>query len=235
MSINYEVSCSKEDNIQRDHIQASDIGKTVVEHLNQEFELPQAIKLKFACSDDGEDSPYYDPEHKEVIVPYAFRRYVQEKLRRNEYSDDAEELRTVTDDVLLHTLYHEIGHALVDVLNLPITGKEEDAVDELSTVLLLESYEDGDEIAISAGEFFDIEALQTENVTEDALFGEHSLDEQRFFNILCLVYGENPEERTDLFEGLDINEERAEMCIDDFEKRNKAWATLLKLYRKPIE
>lgn len=232
MSIDYETSCSKEENIQRGKVQTSGVVNHVVEHLNQEFKLPQDIRLRFVCTGQGEDAPYYDPEHKEVMMPYIFRSYVQKELQNNQYTDNLEELDTITNDIFLHTLYHEIGHALVDILDLPITGKEEDAVDELSTLMLLEAYEDGYKIAMSAGEFFDIESLQTEEITEDELFGEHSLDEQRFFNILCLVYGENPEDRMDLFEGLNVSADRAEMCIDDFEKRDEAWSRLLKPYRQ---
>lgn len=46
--------------------------------------------------------------------------------------------------------YHEVGHALVDVLELPITGKEEDAVDQLSTYVLVEDA-DGGEVAALDG------------------------------------------------------------------------------------
>ncbi|MBT7756919.1 MAG: hypothetical protein HN732_06295, partial [Rhodospirillaceae bacterium] len=124
-------------------------------------------------------------------------------------TDDMDELETIIDDVLLHTLYHELGHALVDILRLPITGKEEDAVDELSTLFLIENFENGEQIATNAGDFFDLESLQSDEVTEQSLFGEHSLDEQRYFNILCLVYGSNPRNGKDLFEGLDVSEGRA--------------------------
>ncbi len=232
MSVDYEQPCARaDDNAQRIHLQNSGIAKQVAQHLNEEFKTPQTISLKFTC-DAEDEGPYYDPQTTEVVVPYAFRAYVIDELQADKYSDNEEDLNMVADDIVLHTLYHEIGHALVDVLDLPITGKEEDAVDELSTLILLESYDNGDEVTISAGDFFDIESLQMDEVSADDLFGEHSLDEQRFFNILCLVYGENPQGRLELFEGMDVSNDRAELCIDTFEKRANAWGNILKPYKQ---
>ena len=52
----------------------------------------------------------------------------------------------------LAIFYHELGHALIDVLNIPIYGQEEDAADVLSVVLFDEIYEkeDSDLIAYDA-------------------------------------------------------------------------------------
>lgn len=232
MHEHYESGCSREDNIQKSAIENSGAIDAVLNHVNASYHLPEPITLKLICASDDDPGPYYDPETREVVIPYTFRKYVLENLKRQQYSEDVEELNIVADDVVLHTIYHEIGHALVDILNLPITGKEEDAVDELSTLLLLATYEDGDEVAISAGEFFGIESFGEEEVSEEQLYGIHSLDQQRFFNILCLVYGENPDARADLFDGLDIDEERADICIEDFERRQAAWDELLEPYSK---
>ena len=39
---------------------------------------------------------------------------------------------------------HELGHALIHVLDLPTTGREEDAVDQLSTYILAYGSEGGE-------------------------------------------------------------------------------------------
>jgi Putative metallopeptidase len=54
-------------------------------------------------------------------------------------------------------LSHEVGHVLIDVLNLPTTGRDEDVVDEFSTLLLLEGEEEGEKAVINAAEWFLIE------------------------------------------------------------------------------
>ena len=231
-SLTYEKPCNKNEKLHYQNLKETNLGKIVVEHINEEFNLPHAVAIKFICDHDNDSGPYYDPDNRSIIVPYSFREYVFKELVANEYSDSQDELNIITDDVVLHTLYHELGHALVDILELPITGKEEDAVDELSTLLLLESYEDGDEVSISAGEFFDIESMQNNSVEEEELFGAHSLDEQRFFNIICLVYGSDPEKYNQLMTELGIDEDRQELCVEDFDRRSVAWNKILKNYRK---
>ena len=52
-------------------------------------------------------------------------------------TNDTDGLDIIIDDILVHTLYHESVHALIDVLKLPITGKGKDAVDNLSTLMLI--------------------------------------------------------------------------------------------------
>ena len=39
---------------------------------------------------------------------------------------------------ILFLLFHEVGHALMDVLDLPILGQEEDAADQLAVLILTE-------------------------------------------------------------------------------------------------
>ena len=38
------------------------------------------------------------------------------------------------------TLYHEMGHAFIDLYELPIVSSEEDAADSLSAYIILEYY-----------------------------------------------------------------------------------------------
>ena len=88
-----------------------------------------------------------------------------------------------------------------------------------------------EQIAIDAGEFFDPESLQADEVTEANLFGEHPLEKQRHFNILCLIYGRSPRKGKILFEDLDISEGRAAICVEKFTKHQSAWIRILAPYK----
>ncbi|WP_375319971.1 DUF4344 domain-containing metallopeptidase [Aliivibrio logei] len=93
-------------------------------------------------------------------------------------------------DSLLHTLLHEAGHAFIAERKLVILGKEEDAVDDFATFLLLGYIEGGDDIAINAAKMFSFESEHKPNYYDFGEFiGEYSFDLQRYFSILCLVYG----------------------------------------------
>jgi hypothetical protein len=231
LAVLYDEPCTEEERIQAEYIAASGMADSIEIHINGNYDLPETIVIRFACATPEEGlGPYYDPSIREVVMPYGFRSYVYSTFHSDDYMDSEEDLHIVTDDVVQHVMYHELGHAFVDVLALPITGREEDAVDELSTLMLLAAYENGDEIALSTADFFEIESRQYDEITDDAIFGEHSLDEQRFFNMLCLIYGADPEGRVEMMEDLGISEDRAMLCLEDYVKRSLAWATLLEPY-----
>ncbi|MBP0017920.1 MAG: hypothetical protein J7647_10225 [Cyanobacteria bacterium SBLK] len=92
-------------------------------------------------------------------------------------------------DASLFTFFHELGHALVDLYQLPITGKEEDSVDSFATIILLNVYED--DYGVLSGMFqFDVEAEEEKKALESLPFWyEHSLSSQRFYDTACLIYG----------------------------------------------
>ena len=73
--------------------------------------------------------------------------------------------------------------------------------------------------------------MRMSNQAKD-LLDEHSLDEQRFFDTICLVYGHDEEKYAYLVENGTLPEERALFCSEDYEKVNRAWRQLLAPYLK---
>ena len=51
-------------------------------------------------------------------------------------------------------LYHELGHALIDQLGLPVLGREEDAADNLASIMMIPEQADPmmDELIIAAAD-----------------------------------------------------------------------------------
>lgn len=118
---------------------------------------------------------------------------------------------------------HEIGHALIDIFMLPITGREEDVADQMATFLLIGG-KDG--MILDAAESFytDLSTIQVEDLPfED----EHSLDPQRFYNILCWTYGSDTKNYQYLVDDKLLPIERAEVCENEFITLNNSFITLL--------
>ena len=98
-------------------------------------------------------------------------------------------------------MYHEVGHALIAELGLPATGREEDAVDQFATYMLLlttsgekknrKDTSSGGYAAIDAAKYFALTSSTT-GISESAFWDSHSLNQQRFYDILAMVYGYNP-------------------------------------------
>lgn len=125
---------------------------------------------------------------------------------------------------LLAIFYHELGHAVIDQMQVPIFGQEEDAADALS-VLLIDALYDGasaENIVYDSAALFWFEAQN-----EPAYWDVHGPDEQRFFNTVCLFYGAEPDSREDFAQELGLPEERAEGCADEFDLASASWNAVL--------
>lgn len=140
------------------------------------------------------------------------------------WADEAEE--DFVEANLLSVFYHELGHALIDIMELPVFGQEEDAADVASILLIDALFEEeaAQAIAYDAAFGFLGEAeLTGDNV---AWWDVHGPDEQRYYNLVCLFYGADPEARDDLAEDLGLPEDRAEYCPEEFELANASWGAV---------
>jgi len=127
---------------------------------------------------------------------------------------------------LLGIFYHELGHALIDVLGLPVFGQEEDAADVASILLIDGFYEEEDAQALAYDAAFGF--LAEADIAGDVAYWDvHGPDEQRFFNTVCLFYGANPEEREEFAIDLGLPEERAWTCPEEFELALDSWGPAL--------
>ena len=131
---------------------------------------------------------------------------------------------------ILATLYHELGHALIDIEEVPIFGQEEDAADVLSVLLIDSFWEEEDAVGIAYDAAFgfltEAEMARAEG-EEPAFWDVHGPDEQRYYNLVCIFYGANVDEREDVAEELGLPEERAEYCEDEFIQADGSWGAIL--------
>lgn len=139
---------------------------------------------------------------------------------------------------VLFTLYHEIGHALVSEFDLPVLGREEDAVDALAALMMIsdEPDEQADAWIIAAADWFILNDQQYGgDLTDEHFADEHSLDLQRFYSLVCLIYGSDPEGFADLAETAGLPEDRAEGCAYELAQVARGWVTLLEPHEGEAE
>lgn len=126
-------------------------------------------------------------------------------------------------------LFHEAGHMLIAELDLPVLGREEDAVDMLATLLQLESEtEEADQALVDSVDGWTLSSdtrLQRDE-TED-LSGAHGLDMQRAYMMACLMAGKDPERFAETIAYLELTEERLAQCPDEYDLARRSWERLL--------
>jgi rhodanese-related sulfurtransferase len=139
---------------------------------------------------------------------------------------------------------HEFGHALINELDLPSTGPEEDAVDIFSALHLVDP-------TIYKAEDEDIDAIGRETAVYGALQwyysgklaeakgrgdtpwqDEHTADLKRYRNFLCVIYGGNPKVFGQVAEATGLDERTLGRCTQEYTKQNRAWRTILAPYTR---
>jgi hypothetical protein len=203
----------------------------VLDSLNEGLVLPGDVEVRLLeCK---EANAFYDPEQKAILLCYEVFEHFMEIFGKGKNEADSEEVATKAVAALVFTFYHELGHALIDVYDLPITGREEDAVDQLATVMLLETWEgEESELAIlSSAEWFNLDAEENEDGPDMA--DEHSLDEQRYYNLVCWIYGSDPEYFADVASEWELPEGRAAQCPSEYARMSGSWNRLLGPHMRP--
>ncbi len=191
----------------------------LADSVNALFVIPENIGLRF--SECEESNAYFSVEDKEITLCAELLADMDKSLTES-YPDEDDRRKAVA-GAFTATALHEVGHALVSVLEIPITGREEDAVDQLSAWVLIEA-DMGDAVLSAAETYYTAEAEETD---QETLADEHSLNQQRYFNMVCWVYGSDPDGNADLLEDWELPKARAEQCPDEYALINRSWSALL--------
>lgn len=197
-----------------------------VEKWNNRFYLP--VNITISVSECGASDPHYDPINKKIFMCYETVRLLSNSLPTKSRSENE-----LTEDAYLTNyfiLFHELGHSLVDVYQLPITGKEEDAVDQLAAIILINSSDNGIKAVKAASNFF--KSHDPETYSRFELSDVHSLDIQRFYNLVCLIYGSNIQGNSYLLDEDILPEDRAAGCEKEYERVSTSWNILLSPHMK---
>lgn len=209
----------------------------MVDDMNKDLALPMDIPLVFTectglpdTAQTGVENAWYSPDTHQVTMCYELMAK-SERLFTDDEKGEAELNEAVVGSTAW-TLYHEIGHALIDVYKINLTGKNEDAADQISTLVLLDGTEEGEKAALNGGEDFYREASQDNDLNEMQFADSHSLNKQRFYNVACWVYGTNPEKYAYLTEQFEGMQARANYCQEEYATMAKSWQAILQPFKK---
>lgn len=201
----------------------------VLERLSEflaPFRLPKDLLLKVeGC--DGRTNAYY--EDSVVTVCYEYLDFINANLPAEPTSaglkpEDA--ALGPTFDVFLH----EAGHAVFDILQIPMMGREEDAADLFSAYIQLQLSREEARILILG-----ITALARKEATQAMITAvqfkdfadDHGHAAQRYFNIVCMAYGRDPVLFADAIDLGQLPAERASTCGTEYQQFEHAFRTLI--------
>jgi Putative metallopeptidase len=121
----------------------------------------------------------------------------------------------------IDAIFHELGHALFDILNVPVFGREEDAADQLSAFLMLQFGKDVARVTIKGAAYTYLVSKNPRTRTEFA--DEHGAPAQRFFNYMCLAYGGEPDAFREYVDRSVLPKVRANGCQREYQLVRRAF------------
>tara|TARA_B100000700_G_C14785746_1_gene733439 strand:- start:167 stop:634 length:468 start_codon:yes stop_codon:yes gene_type:complete len=146
----------------------------------------------------------------EILAPAIFIVFVTTADASNLEEDD------FVSESILSILYHELGHAMIDLLGVSIFGKGDDVVDVVSTLMVDFYFEEeiaAQDIAINAALLNSAFSLGGEEVL---YWDKHGPDEERYYSQVCIFYGGNIERRANYAEIMGLTEDRAKWCEEEY-------------------
>jgi Putative metallopeptidase len=138
---------------------------------------------------------------------------------------------------MLFVMLHELGHAAIADFKLPVLGREEDAADAYAVVRMLAvgtAFTHRVLAEATKGWFFSARRDRKEGEPL-AFYDEHGLDEQRAYEIVCLMVGHDPNEMVDLANEMKLPDDRRESCKKDFETASSSWKAVLNPHRRAAD
>lgn len=191
--------------------------------------------LNYVTRECGTINAFYDSKNSAIFVCYELIDHLLEMgkaLSKGASDPDKLTVEFVRNNLRFITL-HESGHAVIDLLDLPAVGREEDSVDQLAATLLLmnvsanETQHDIARVLQLASVWFKVNSQMMQSPDMATFADEHSLDAQRYFNLLCVIYGRDPENNQAIVDGGLLPKERAARCPEESSKITRSWARLL--------
>ena len=141
-------------------------------------------------------------------------------------------------NVIRFSLYHELGHALIDAYHIPVLGQEEDAADALGAILSLNYLKRGYHVVLDTADFWRLLDTLPGRSDDRAFWNEHALDKQRYYHLLCYADGKYPADvkrKVKQYYGTELDEflkDREAYCDMEYNDTYNSWMGILKPYLK---
>jgi Putative metallopeptidase len=205
-----------------------------VQEFLSRVRLPRTLLVKLeGC--DGDDNASYDNDKDIILICYEYIDEVWKTVPEATTEDGVTQVDALMGP-LFETTFHEFAHAMFDMLRVPVLGREEDAADQVSAYIMLHlGKAEARRLITGAAYAYKTEAEAAKAPPEVKQFANvHGTPAQRFYNLLCIAYGADPQLFGDMVKKGHLPKERAEDCKDEYEQVAYAFHQLIGQYLDPV-
>jgi hypothetical protein len=230
----YEKVRNPDDKELQEIFRGTQLLEETAKALNEKLALPADVTI--SLRECGAADATYEPDKRRISICYELvGGFAELFLRASGKAPDAEQAGAAVAAATLFALFHETGHALIDLYKLPVAGKPEEAADQLALLVLLGSGKEGGTTAVDSASTLLAQERNADvraQLARVPFWSGHGFDEARLADILCWAYGRDPEAFQELVGDGTLPAARAEGCAAETAAMAKVWAEPLAPYLK---
>jgi len=184
------------------------------------LKLPRTLRVRTKTC--GEVNAFYNPDEYTVNICYEWIDATETMAPQT--TSEGFSRQEVIVGGFIGVVLHELGHAINDLLNVPVLGREEDTADQIAGFMMLQF---GKDVARTAVKGMAYVWLTFSRAGNSPYWDVHSTPGQRFYNFLCIGYGGDPETFKDQVAQW-LTPERVASCPHEYQQvRNAFIKTIL--------
>jgi hypothetical protein len=185
--------------------------------------LPPSVTLRITMKECGEINSWWYGRRDGLFLCYEWPDYA-ERVAPIDTTPEGVTREGAVFGAVLQVTFHELAHAMFDIYNIPVFGREEDAADQTAGLILTQFDEHVTSRALPGVAYLWQKLDAGERAwPRDAFSDEHGHPLQRAYNYLCIAYGAAPDTfQHYVDEGL-LPKERAVNCGREFQQICKAF------------
>jgi len=178
--------------------------------------LPKTLRISLAGC-DGEADAFY--EDAAITICYEYIYELVKDMPEETTPSGIQPMDTIIGP-LFEVALHEFAHALFELLELPVFGREEDAADQVAAYILLQLGEsEARRLIAGAAYAYSMEENKAGSCrSAEDYANEHGTPAQRFYNVLCIAYGADTKLFSEVLTRGYLPESRAEFCEEEYEQ-----------------
>jgi hypothetical protein len=185
--------------------------------------LPVDLNIKtVGC--DGVANAWYQREGKQptVSVCYEYLQEIWKSMPKEMMAAGVTQADAICGQ-LFFAMAHELGHAMFDIFDVPVFGRQEDAADQFASFIILQFGGEQSRRLIKGATYAYYDYVKNfkekpkVTVPLAAFSSDHGSPEERYFNLLCTAYGYDDKLFAAVVENEYLPQSRAKKCKFEYE------------------
>lgn len=191
----------------------------------------------------GNPNAFFDPNRSTIIFCVEMIEFMVAQARSDTevaMKWSREEFARTIDGAIWGIFFHELGHAVMGINRVAITGREEDVADQFAVYYAVNFVEARNVSVVLPTIWFFNRLAKSSTITSPnqndikrLMADEHSLNEQRIYNLACWALGSNIKRGAFAANFVGLPQKRGAQCTEEYSKLDYGMRSRFKKYFKP--